>query len=99
MLAALGRLAGDETDDTPHTDAGSDGDVRPSSSRLSLVELGNCGRPVTGAVAALLPRFSELHTLRLRGCFRLATRHLVQLMERCGGRLHELWLSANSQVR
>ena len=64
---------------------------------LRLVDLGLCGRPMGPEAVAVLERLSELHTLRLRGCYRLSTPALRSLLGARGADLTELVLSSNSQ--
>ena len=68
------------------------------TSRLSVVDLGMCGRPLTAKCAAVLGRADCLRTLRLGGCFRLSTSAVVSLLEARGPSLVDLTFSANSQV-
>ena len=66
--------------------------------RLSLVDLGFCGRPFTAKAAVLLHRLDSLQTLRLQGCFRLSNSSLSSLMTHRGPGLSELAISGNSQL-
>ena len=66
--------------------------------RLTLVDLGFCGRPFTAKAATLLYPLKSLETLRLHGCFRLSNPTLINLMKERGEGLVELAISGNSQL-
>jgi hypothetical protein len=106
---ALGLLTAEDAGATelvlPNCSLLTEGAMKQALSRLAdhathplrLVDLGLCGRPMGPEAVAVLERLSELHTLRLRGCYRLSTPALRSLLGARGAGLTELVLSSNSQ--
>ena len=102
MFAALSRIVDGRDPADPAADSGAAASAPPrapsSAGRLSVVDLGMCGRPITAKCAAVFGRIEGLHTLRLGGCFRLSTSAVATMLAQCGGGLVDLMLSANSQI-